>query len=164
MTTDLVTPKVDIDLIDVVDNFNARKKFDSEELKQLAETIEETGIVQPVKVKAKENGRFDLVAGERRFRAAKIAGCKQLEVTLSTGNPHTESLIENIHRSNLNPIETGLGLQAFAEEHNLETNEKIGAKVRKRVDWVGAHLRLLKLPKSVQRYIAAGHVPMEAEL
>ncbi len=162
MTTDLATPKVAIDRIDVVEDFNARKSFDKEELKQMARTIEDTGIVQPVKVKQKDNGRFDLVAGERRFRAAQIAGRKEIEITLSTGNPVTESLIENIQRSNLNPIETAIGLKAYAEEHNLETNKQIAAKVGKRAEWVGSHLSLLKLPKSVQRYIAAGHVPMEA--
>lgn len=163
MADALATPQVDIDLIDVVDDFNARQKFPKEQLEQLAGTIEETGLVQPIKVKKKPDGRFDLVAGERRFRAAKIAGLKTIEITLSTGNPVTETLVENIHRSNLNPIETALGLKAFAEEHNLETYKKIGAKVRKREDWVGAHMRLLKLPKSVQRYIAAGDVPAEAE-
>jgi ParB family transcriptional regulator, chromosome partitioning protein len=163
MADALATPQVDIDLIDVVDDFNARQQFPKEELEQLAGTIEETGLVQPIKVKKKPDGRFDLVAGERRFRAAKIAGLKTIEITLSTGNPVTETLVENIHRSNLNPIETALGLKAFAEEHNLETYKKIGAKVRKREDWVGAHMRLLKLPKSVQRYIATGDVPAEAE-
>jgi len=87
MADALATPTVDIDQIDVVDDFNARQKFDNEELNQLAETIEETGPVQPIKVKEKADGRFDLVAGERRFRAAKIAGRKKIEVTLSTGKP-----------------------------------------------------------------------------
>ena len=64
MTTDLATPKVAIDRIDIVEDFNARKSFDKEDLKQMARTIEDTGIVQPVKVKQKENGRFDLVAEE----------------------------------------------------------------------------------------------------
>jgi ParB/RepB/Spo0J family partition protein len=159
----LATPKVDIGLIDVVDNFNARQKFPKEELEQLAGTIKETGLVQPIKVKKKPGGRFDLVAGERRFRAAKLAGLKEIEITLSTGNPVTETLVENIHRSNLDPIETALGLKAFAEEHNLATNKKIAIKARKREGWVGAHMRLLKLPKSVQRYIAAGEVPADAE-
>jgi ParB family transcriptional regulator, chromosome partitioning protein len=163
MADALATPKVDIELIDVLDDFNARQKFPKEDLEQLAGTIEETGLVQPIKVKQKPDGRFDLVAGERRLRAARIAGLEKVEITLSTGNPVTETLVETIHRSNLNPIETALGLKAFAEEHNLDTYKKIGAKVRKREDWVGAHLRLLKLPKSVQRYIAAGDVPAEAE-
>lgn len=162
MTTDLATPKVAIDRIHIVEDFNARKSFDKEELKQMARTIEDTGIVQPVKVKERDDGDFDLVAGERRFRAAKIAGRREIEITLSTGNPVTESLIENIQRSNLNPVETAIGLKAYAEEHNLETNKQIAAKVGKRPEWVGAHLNLLDLPKSVQRYIAAGHVPMEA--
>lgn len=163
MANALATPEIDINLIDIVDDFNARKKFPKDELEQLAGTIEETGLVQPVKVKKKADGRFDLVAGERRLRAAKIAGRKKIEITLSTGNPVTESLVENIQRSNLNPIETAFGLKAFAEEHNLDTYKKIGAKARKSEEWVGAHMRLLKLPKGVQRYIAAGDVPMEAE-
>ena len=162
MITELVTPKVAIDQVDIVEDFNARRRFDSEELKQLAQTIKETGLVQPIRVREKESGRFDLVAGERRFRAAVIAGRKEIEITLSTGNPVTESLIENIQRSNLNPVETAIGLKAFAEEHNLETNKQIAAKVGKRDAWVGSHLALLKLPKSIQRYIACGHVPMEA--
>ncbi|HEU5061881.1 MAG TPA: ParB/RepB/Spo0J family partition protein [Solirubrobacterales bacterium] len=157
----LATPEVDIDLIDVVEDFNAREKFPREELEQLAGTINKTGLVQPIRVKAKPDGRFNLVAGERRLRAAKIAGRKK--ITLSTGNPYTETLVENIHRANLNPIETARGLKAFAEEHNPDTYKKIAAKLHKREDWVGAHLRLLKLPKSVQRYIAAGDVPMDAE-
>ena len=169
MADALATPEIAIDLIDVVDDFNARKKFPKDELEQLAGTIKETGLVQPIKVKKKDDGRFDLVAGERRFRAAKIAGREKIEVTLSTGNPVLESAIENFQRSDLDPIETALGLKAVAEEFNLDTYKKIADKVRpssrKAVaeSWVGAHMRLLKLPKSVQRYIAAGHVPIEAE-
>src|SRR4051794_22617176 len=84
MTTELVTPKVAIDQVDIVEDFNARKKFDAEKLKQLAQTIKETGLVQPIRVREKKDGRFDLVAGERRFRAAVIAGRKEIEITLST--------------------------------------------------------------------------------
>ena len=130
MADALATPEIAIDLIDVVDDFNARKKFPKDELEQLAGTIKETGLVQPIKVKKKDDGRFDLVAGERRFRAAKIAGREKIEVTLSTGNPVLESAIENFQRSDLDPIETALGLKAVAEEFNLDTYKKIADKVR----------------------------------
>src|SRR4051794_18500813 len=93
MATVLVTPEVEIDKIDVVDEFNARKNMGNEELRELAETIEETGLVAPIKVREKDGGRFDLVAGHRRLEAAKLAGRKKIEITLSTGNPQTEALV-----------------------------------------------------------------------
>lgn len=163
MTTNLTMPQIDIDLIDVEDEFNAREKFDPEELKALAQTIEDTGFVQGIKVVEKPGGRYKLVAGERRYRAAKMTPLKKIDASLATGDPQLESLIENLHRANLNPIEAANGVKAFAEAKNLQTNIEIAKKLRKNPEWVGARLVLLKLPKSVQRYIAAGHVPMDAE-
>ena len=114
------TPEVDIDSIDIVDESKARKKFPNDEMEELAGTIEETGLVQPIKMKEKPDGRFDLVAGEQRFRAAKIAGLNKVEIALSAGNPVTESLVENIHRSNLNPIETAIGLSTLRQRQRLQ--------------------------------------------
>jgi hypothetical protein len=84
-------------------------------------------------------------------------------VSISQGNPHAEAFVENNHRADLNPIEQALGLKALAEEFGLGTNKKIAAKVRKSEQWVGDHLRLLKLPEQVQSYFAAGVAPMAAE-
>jgi len=167
--TQIHTPEVDIDKIHVVDGFNARQDFDHGELRQLAETIKVNGIVQPLRVKQREDGEFDLVAGERRYRAAKIAGRKKVPITLSTGNPQAEAFIENHHRADLNPIEVALGLKAVAEEFGLTTNSKIAAhqkigKTREAGEnYVGAHLRLLELPEEVQRYFATRDVPISAE-
>jgi ParB family transcriptional regulator, chromosome partitioning protein len=161
--TAIATPEVDIDRIDVVDGFNARKKMDKDELQRLADTIKESGLVQPISVAPKDNGRYDLVVGHRRLEAAKKAGLKKVKVTVSDGNPHAEAFYENNQRVDLNPIETALGLKALAEEFNLETNKKIAAKAGKSEQWVGEHLRLLNLPKRVQTYIASGDVPMAAE-
>ncbi|HWT30439.1 MAG TPA: ParB/RepB/Spo0J family partition protein [Propylenella sp.] len=161
--TAIATPEVDIDRIDVVDGFNARKKMDKDELQRLADTIKESGLVQPVSVAPRDDGRYDLVSGHRRLEAAKKAGLKKVKVTVSGGNPHAEAFYENNQRVDLNPIETALGLKALAEEFNLETNKKIAAKAGKSEQWVGEHLRLLSLPKRVQTYIASGDVPMAAE-
>ena len=163
MTTAVATPEVDIAKIDVVDGFNARKKMDRDELQRLADTIKESGLVQPISVAAKDDGRYDLVAGHRRLEAAKLAGLTKVRITISEGNPHAEAFYENNQRVDLNPIETALGLKALAEEFNLETNKKIAAKAGKSEQWVGEHLRLLTLPKRVQSYIASGDVPMAAE-
>jgi ParB family transcriptional regulator, chromosome partitioning protein len=161
--TAIATPEVEIDRIDVVDGFNARKKMDKDELQRLADTIKESGLVQPISVAPKDNGRYDLVAGHRRLEAAKEAGLKKVKVTVSDGNPHAEAFYENNQRVDLNPIETALGLKALAEEFNLDTNKKIAAKAGKSEQWVGEHLRLLNLPKRVQTYIASGDAPMAAE-
>jgi ParB/RepB/Spo0J family partition protein len=167
--TQIRTPEVDIDKVHVVKGFNARQNFDPAELEQLAATIRASGIVQPLRVKQRDDGEFDLVAGERRFRAAKLAGLTTVPVSLSTGNAQAEAFIENHHRADLNPIEVALGLKAVAEEFGLTTNakiaahQKIGKSQKAGEKWVGAHLRLLDLPDEVQDYIAAGHVPLTAE-
>lgn len=164
MATQLVTPEVAIDRIVVINGFNARKSMDRAELKALAQTMKDTGLVQPIAVRpGKRKGRYELVAGHRRLEAAKIAGFKKVKVTVSEGNPYAEAFVENNHRADLNPIERALGLRALAEESGLTTNKKIAAKARKSEQWVGDHLRLLNLPEEVQAYIAAGDVPMAAE-
>ncbi|MDX6601524.1 MAG: ParB family transcriptional regulator, chromosome partitioning protein [Solirubrobacterales bacterium] len=86
-----------------------------------------------------------------------------MPVTVSEGNAHLNSLVENIHREELDPIDAGLGLRALAGELNLETNKAIAEKVGKSVPWVSERLRLLNLPKGVQRYVAEGFVPIEGE-
>ncbi|MGN6815097.1 MAG: ParB N-terminal domain-containing protein [Solirubrobacterales bacterium] len=132
MADALATPEVDIDLIDVVDDFNARKKFPKEELEQLAGTIEETGLVQPIKVKEKPDGRFDLVAGERRFRAAKIAGRKTIEITLDRqpghGNPRREhpSLQSQSDRDGARPE----SLRRGAQPQHLQEDRRQSSQTR----------------------------------
>lgn len=167
-TTQTTTPEVEIDKIDVDPGFNSREHFDQAELEALAQTIRLVGVVQPIRVRPGEDGRFVLVAGERRFRAAKLAGLKSVPYVLSAGNARSEAFFENHSRVDLNPIETALDIKAFAAEHGLTSNAKIAARLnparpKEKAEWVGQHLRLLKLPEEVQRHIAAGEVPVAGE-
>jgi ParB/RepB/Spo0J family partition protein len=162
-TTQLVTPEIELERIHVVDGFNARRHFDPRELERMAETIKEHGIVQPLLVRPREDGDFDLVAGERRYRAAQIAEVKTAPITIGTGNPHVESFIENAHRAALDPIEEAEGLAALAADRGLTTNKAIAAEIGMSRQWVAGRRRLLKLPPRAQETIAAGTVPIDAE-
>lgn len=161
--SDLATPCVPVSKIDVEPGFNARTHMDDKELAGLAASLGTAGVVQPLSVRPTENGRFTLVAGHRRFAAAKQAGLEEVPIVLSEGNAHLSSLVENIHREELDPIDAALGLRALAGELNLTTNKAIAQKVGKSVPWVSERLRLLELPKGVQRFIAEGLIPIEAE-
>lgn len=167
-TTTLQTPEIELDKIDVDPEFNSREHFDQAELEALAQTIKLVGLVQPIRLRPTEDGRFLLVAGERRFRAARLAGLKTVPFVLSAGNARSEAFFENHSRVDLNPIETALDIKAFAAEHGLTSNAKIAARLNptkpgEKKQWVGDHLRLLRLPQQVQAYIAAGEVPITAE-
>jgi ParB/RepB/Spo0J family partition protein len=175
MSTTLAYPEVELDKIDVVEGFNARSEMDEAELQETAATIRDLGVLQPISVKARDDGRYDLVYGHRRLEAAKLAlaqaqeegadtsGLTKIKVTSCEGDPRLEAFIENEHRSRLNAMDRARGLQALAEEHNLTSNKAIATKVRKTPEWVGAHLRLLRLPEQVQPYVAEGIVPVEGE-
>lgn len=174
-TTTLAKSRVELHKIDVVDGFNARSQMDEAELQELAQTIREVGVLQAVKVRPKDDGRYDLVFGHQRLEAAKIAlaqaeeegadtsELKTIPVTRSEADPRLEAFIENEHRSPLNAMDRARGLKALAEEHNLTSNKAIAIKARKTPEWVGAHLRLLKLPEQVQPYVAEGVVPVQGE-
>jgi ParB/RepB/Spo0J family partition protein len=161
--SDLTTPRVPISKIDVEKGFNARTHMDEKELDGLAASLGSAGVVQPLSVRMGKGDRFILVAGHRRFAAAQRAGLTEVPVALSEGNAHLSSLVENLHREELDPIDTALGLRTVAGELNLGTNKAIAEKVGKSVPWVSDRLRLLSLPKGVQRYIAEGLIPIEAE-
>jgi len=124
MSTQIAVPEVEIDKIDVVEGFNARQEMDPVEIEQLAATIKAHGVVGPVKVREKEDGRFDLVYGHRRLAAARKAGLAKVPVTPSRGNPRVEAFYENNQRSDLNPVERALDRKAFAEELELATNKE----------------------------------------
>jgi len=161
--SDLTTPRVSISKIDVEKGFNARSRMDEKELDGLAASLGTAGVVQPLSVRPGKGDRFILVAGHRRFAAAQRAGLKEVPIIVSEGNAHLSSLVENLHREELDPIDTALGLRTVAGELNLTTNKAIAEKVGKSVPWVSDRLRLLSLPKGVQRYIAEGLVPIEGE-
>ena len=162
-TTQLVTPEIELDRIHVVDGFNARHHFDQASLERMARTIKEHGIVQPLRVREREDGDFDLVAGERRYRAARLAEVEKAPITVGEGNAHVEAFIENVHRAGLDPVEEAEGLEALAADRGLTTNRAIAAEVGMSQQWVGGRRRLLRLPALAREAIAAGTVPIEAE-
>ena len=131
-----------------------RKSFDEDALQELADSIKQFGILQPLIVKKKDD-YYEIVAGERRWRAAKIAGLKQVPVILKEFNEQEIveiSLIENIQRENLNPIEEAVAFKRLMEDFSLKQDE-IAERVSKSRTAVTNSMRLLKLDKRVQQMV-----------
>ena len=152
--------EVDLDLIDP-NPLQPRTRFDETKLQELAESISSTGLVQPIVVRRKGE-RFEIVAGERRWRAAQIAGLLKVPVHVSEipdDKLLQTALIENIQREDLNPIEEALAYRRLADDSGL-TQEQIAASVGKDRATVANHLRLLKLPEQVRVRVASGEVSM----
>lgn len=137
-----------------------RRHFDEVALSELAASIKEHGILQPIVVTVHGDG-YQIVAGERRFRAAKMAGLEKVPVlvrTLSDQHRLELSLIENIQRHDLSPIETATAYAKLRDQFNL-TLEEIGHRVGNRsISAISNTLRLLKLPKEVQQALATGDI------
>ena len=135
----------------------ARKAFKEEDLKSLAQSIEDHGILQPLLVR-KVKDHYQIIAGERRFRAAKLAGFKEVPVLikdLSEEDAATVSLIENIQREDLNPIEEALAFQEMMKTYQL-TQEDLAKALSKSRSSIANTLRLLKLEEEVQDYLREG--------
>ncbi len=141
-----------------------RKKFNDESLQELADSIREKGILQPILVRRLSEFKFELIAGERRWRAAQKAGLMQVPVIVresTTQSALEEALIENIQREDLNPIEEALAYQGLIEEHGY-TQEEIAKKIGKQRSTLANSLRLLTLSKAIldlilDRKISSGH-------
>jgi ParB family chromosome partitioning protein len=132
--------------------FQPRQHFDKEALNELAESITVHGIIQPITVRKLSDHQYQLISGERRFQASKIAGLKSLPAYVRTANDQQMlemALIENIQRENLNPIEISLSYQRLISECNLK-QEELGERVGKNRTTVTNYLRLLKLPPDIQ--------------
>lgn len=128
-----------------------RKTFDHDSLKELADSIREYGILQPVTVRKKTDGTYELVAGERRVRAAALAGLLKVPAIITDmddGKSAMVSLIENIQRQNLNFIEEAYSYKEIIDRYNL-TQQQLASKLGKTQSFVANKLRLLKLPRSV---------------
>lgn len=133
----------------------ARKVFSKEEIDQLAQSIQEHGVIQPVLLATKQNGKYPLIAGERRYRAAKQLGLNDLPAIIKdvTAEELLEiSLIENLQRVNLNPIEEAQGIQYLMDQCNL-TQEQAAEKLGKNRSTVANVLRLLALPSSIRQLV-----------
>lgn len=132
-----------------------RKDFDEKALSELAESIEQHGVLQPLVVRPLANGAYQLVAGERRWRAARIAGLTEVPVVikeLSDEEVIEIAMIENLQREDLNPLEEALGYRYMMDELGI-TQEQAAEKVGKSRPAVANSLRLLKLPDEVQEMI-----------
>ena len=141
-----------------------RKDFDEKSLSELAESIEQHGVLQPLVVRPLANGSYQLVAGERRWRAARIAGLTEVPVVIKelTDEEVIEiAMIENLQREDLNPLEEALGYRYMMDELNI-TQEQAAEKVGKSRPAVANALRLLRLPNEIQdmvknNLISPGH-------
>ena len=146
-----------------VNNISANPKqprtvFDEDQLTELALSIKEVGLLQPPVVRSMGNGKYQLIMGERRFRAAKLAGLKSIPVIIrqtSDDQLLREALIENIHRSQLNPLEEGAAYQQLLNDFSY-THDELAVKLSKSRPAITNTMRLLNLPPSVQRKVAAG--------
>jgi ParB family chromosome partitioning protein len=134
-----------------------RRRFDPAELERLADSIRRHGVLQPVVVRAVENGSYELVVGERRWRASQVAGRQTLPAVVADVAPRDRleiALVENVQRHDLNPIELALAFKTLAESG--ATQEQIGARVGFERSTIANHLRLLDLPREMQGDVEDG--------
>ena len=135
-----------------------RKIFDEEELQVLADSISQHGIIQPITVRPGENGYYQIIAGERRWRAARLAELRTVPVVVIEADDRTTmelALIENLQRQDLNPMEEALGYKQLMEEHGLTQND-VAQKVSKSRSAVANALRLITLPPEIAHMVADG--------
>ena len=135
-----------------------RTIFDEEQLNELAASIKEVGLLQPPVVRSIGGGKYQLIMGERRYRASKLAGLKSIPVIIrQTPDDQLlrEALVENIHRSQLNPLEEGAAYQQLLNDFGY-THDELADRLGKSRPAITNTMRLLNLPASVQRRVAAG--------
>ena len=137
---------------------NPRRSFAEPELADLAQSIREHGIVQPVLVRRKPDGKYEIIAGERRWRAAQRAGLNDIPVLVRDVDDRTAlelAIIENVQRADLNPVEEAQGYQQLIDEHNY-TQADLGNVIGKSRSHVANTLRLLKLPEVIRDLLVDG--------
>jgi ParB family chromosome partitioning protein len=137
-----------------------RTAFDDESLQELASSIAQLGVIQPITLKRRANGKYIIISGERRWRASQIAGLETLPAYIREVDDedlHAMALVENIQRQDLNAIEIALGMQRLVEECGL-TQEAMAEKVGKKRSTVSNYLRLLSLPSEVQLALKEGMI------
>ena len=153
--------EIELDVIDV-NPFQPRTYFDEESLGELASSIKELGVIQPITVRKLEGNKFQLVSGERRFRASKLIGNKTVPAYIRIANDQEMlemALVENIQRKNLDPIEVALSYQRLIDEIQL-TQEALSTRVGKKRSTVTNYLRLLKLDPILQTGMRDGFISM----
>ena len=153
--------EIDVDSI-AVNPYQPRTYFDKEALRELASSIKELGVIQPITVRKMDGNTFQLVSGERRFRASKLIGNKTIPAYIRLANDQEMlemALVENIQRKNLDPIEVALSYQRLIDEINL-TQEELSMRVGKKRSTVTNYLRLLKLDPILQTGMRDGFISM----
>ena len=152
---------VTLKLMDVEPNSNQpRKVFDDEALNELSESIKEHGVISPIIVSPPVNGYYKIIAGERRWRASKLAGVKTIPAIIKEYdelNLYEVALIENLQRQDLNPVEEAMGYKKLMDDFNL-TQEKIAERLSKSRSSIANSLRLLSLSKTALEYLAKGEI------
>lgn len=139
-----------------------RTSFDDEALGELSTSIAQLGVIQPITIKPNGNDKYIIISGERRWRAAKMAGLESIPAYIrevDDENLHAMALVENIQRENLNAIEIALGMKRLIEECGL-TQEAMAVKVGKKRSTVSNYMRLLSMPSEVQLALKEGIISM----
>jgi ParB family chromosome partitioning protein len=152
---------ISVDSIDA-NPFQPRTTFDEQSLEELASSIKKLGIVQPLTVRETGNDRYQLIAGERRLRAARLAGLTHVPAYVRTADDQAMlelALVENIQREDLDAVEVAISFQRLIEECRL-TQEQLSERVGKQRSTVANYLRLLKLPAEIQLGIKNKHLMM----
>jgi len=153
--------ELDIDSIEV-NPFQPRSNFNDEALEELASSIRELGIIQPITVRKLDFNKFQLVSGERRFRASKLVGLEKIPAYIRIANDQESlemALVENIQRQDLDPIEIALSYQRLIDEIQI-TQEKLSDRVGKKRSTITNYLRLLKLHPIIQTGMRDGFISM----
>lgn len=152
---------LEIKVKDIVRNIKQpRQEFDKEKLMELADSIREHGVIQPVILRPLNKGKFELIAGERRWRAAKIAGVDVIPAIIrdvTERETNEIALIENIQRENLNPLEEAMAYRQLMEDFGL-TQEEVSKKVGKSRSFVANTMRLLNLPEEAKAMVQKGQL------
>ncbi|CAM1357849.1 Chromosome partitioning protein ParB [Tenacibaculum sediminilitoris] len=159
----LVGNIIELDVTSIeVNPYQPRTYFDEEALRELASSIKELGVIQPITVRKLSSDKFQLVSGERRFRASKLIGNKTVPAYIRLANDQEMlemALVENIQRKNLDPIEVALSYQRLIDEIQL-TQEELSTRVGKKRSTVTNYLRLLKLDPIIQTGMRDGFISM----
>ena len=149
--------RIPMDLIEP-NPFQPRMSFDQEALEELAESIKTLGLIQPITVRRKDDGRYQIISGERRFRASRLSGMDMIPAYIRDTNDQgmlEMAIVENIQRENLDPIEIAMSYQRLIDECRL-TQEQMAVRVGQKRASVTNYLRLLKLPAKIQHDLKVG--------
>ncbi len=153
--------EIDLDLV-TPNPSQPRTTFDQQALEELSVSIKSLGLVQPITVNSNPDGSYTIISGERRYRAAKMAGIKSLPAYVRTENDamvQQMALVENIQRQDLNPLEIAISLERLLEEFEI-TQEELATKVGKKRSTVTNYIRLLRLPAEVQLALSTDIISM----